>query len=223
MHPPQPPVPLPTSRSLPIFPRIPAEATILADSGPRGYPRRHTTARVEQREISWPRKKRRRTRPATPSRGDRRSRRALPPRRRLPWKDSCGSSPPRRGKLRSPLAIAQEIADLAWEAPRPQEQAELARQALSVSPDCADAYVILANQAASRDQARQLLEEGVAAGQRAIGSKTFETIDGPLLARSTDSPLHAGPAGAGPMPVGVGPAGPGGRALCGNAAAESQR
>jgi tetratricopeptide (TPR) repeat protein len=83
-----------------------------------------------------------------------------------------------RGKLRSPLAIAQEIADLAWEAPRPQEQAELARQALSVSPDCADAYVILANQAASRDQARQLLEEGVAAGRRAIGSKTFETAAG---------------------------------------------
>jgi tetratricopeptide (TPR) repeat protein len=84
-----------------------------------------------------------------------------------------------RGKrLRSPLAIAQEIADLAWEAQQPQAQAELARQALSVSPDCADAYVILANQAASRDQARQLLEEGVAAGQRAIGEPTFEKTAG---------------------------------------------
>jgi tetratricopeptide (TPR) repeat protein len=83
-----------------------------------------------------------------------------------------------RGKPRNPLAVAQEIADLAWEAPRPQEQAELARQALSVSPDCADAYVILANQAASRDQARRLLEEGVAAGQRAIGPTTFETSTG---------------------------------------------
>ena len=83
-----------------------------------------------------------------------------------------------RGKPRSPLAIAQEIADLAWEAPRLQEQAELARQALNVSPDCADAYLILANQAASRDQARQLLEEGVAAGRRAIGQKTFEKSAG---------------------------------------------
>jgi len=83
-----------------------------------------------------------------------------------------------RGKTRSPLAIAQEIADLAWQAPRLQEQAELARQALSVSPDCADAYVILANQAVSREQARQLLEEAVAAGRRAIGSKTFETTTG---------------------------------------------
>ncbi len=83
-----------------------------------------------------------------------------------------------RGKTRSPLAIAQEIADLAWEAPRPQEQVALARQALSVSADCADAYVILANQAASRDQARQLLEEGVAAGRRAIGSKKFDAATG---------------------------------------------
>jgi tetratricopeptide (TPR) repeat protein len=83
-----------------------------------------------------------------------------------------------REKLRSPLVIAQEIADLAWEASRPQEQADLARQALSVSPDCADAYVILANQTVSRDQAQQLLEEGVAAGQRAIGLKAFETSMG---------------------------------------------
>ncbi len=83
-----------------------------------------------------------------------------------------------REKSRNPLVIAQEIADLAWDVPQPQKQAELARQALNVSPDCADAYAILANQAASRDQARQLLEEGVAAGQRAIGSKIFETSTG---------------------------------------------
>jgi tetratricopeptide (TPR) repeat protein len=83
-----------------------------------------------------------------------------------------------RRKARSPLAIAQEIADLAWETSAPQEQAELARKALSVSADCADAYVILANQEMSRDQARQLLEEGVAAGQRAIGLKAFEATTG---------------------------------------------
>jgi tetratricopeptide (TPR) repeat protein len=85
---------------------------------------------------------------------------------------------PRGKKPRSPLALAQEIADLAWETPQPQEQLDLARQALSVSPDCADAYVLLANQATSRDQARQLLEAGVAAGQRAMGAKTFEASTG---------------------------------------------
>ena len=84
-----------------------------------------------------------------------------------------------RGKRRlNPLAIAQELADAAWEAARPQDQVELAQQALSVSADCADAYVILANQAPSRQQARQLLEEGVAAGARAIGTRDFETAAG---------------------------------------------
>ena len=84
-----------------------------------------------------------------------------------------------RGKRhRSPLAVAQELVDSAWNAARPQEQIALARQALSVSPDCADAYVILANQAESRQQARQLLEEGVAAGARVIGTKDFEAVAG---------------------------------------------
>ena len=62
-------------------------------------------------------------------------------------------------------------------------------------------------------------------GRRPAGDRPedLRDLDRPFLARSTDSPLHAGPAGVGPMPVGVGPAGPGGRALCGNAAAEPQR
>ncbi len=79
---------------------------------------------------------------------------------------------------RSPLAIAQDIADAAWEAARPQDQVALAERALSVSADCADAYVILANQAPSRQRARQLLEEGLAAGARAIGKETFEAVIG---------------------------------------------
>ena len=84
-----------------------------------------------------------------------------------------------RGKAhRSPLAMAQEIADAAWEAARPQDQAALAQHALSVSADCADAYVILANQAPSRQKARELLEEGVAAGARAIGKENFESAAG---------------------------------------------
>ena len=84
-----------------------------------------------------------------------------------------------RGKRhRSPLSIAQEIADAAWEAAQPQEQMALAQHALSVSPDCADAYVILANQSPSRQQARELLEEGVAAGARAIGTQEFKSSTG---------------------------------------------
>ena len=85
----------------------------------------------------------------------------------------------RRRKARlSPLAIAQEIADAAWEAARPKDQVALAEKALSVSADCADAYLILANQAPSRQMARQLLEEGVAAGARAIGNENFAAAAG---------------------------------------------
>src|SRR5262249_11735465 len=41
-------------------------------------------------------------------------------------------------------------------------------------PDCADAYVLLAEHAASRSEALRLFEEGVAAGRRALGEGAFE-------------------------------------------------
>jgi tetratricopeptide (TPR) repeat protein len=50
----------------------------------------------------------------------------------------------------------------------------LAREALAISPDCADAYLLLAEEtAASADEARELLEQGVAAGERALGQEPF--------------------------------------------------
>ncbi len=52
---------------------------------------------------------------------------------------------------------------------------DLARQALTISPDCADAYLLLAEEAASSlEEARELLERGVAAGERALGPEPFE-------------------------------------------------
>jgi hypothetical protein len=39
---------------------------------------------------------------------------------------------------------------------------ELAHEALALWPDCVDAYVLLAQAAASLEEARELLEEGVA-------------------------------------------------------------
>jgi tetratricopeptide (TPR) repeat protein len=54
-------------------------------------------------------------------------------------------------------------------------RAALARQALAISPDCADAYLLLAEEtAASLEEARRLLEQGVAAGERALGPEPFE-------------------------------------------------
>lgn len=51
----------------------------------------------------------------------------------------------------------------------------LARQALEISPDCADAYLVLAEETVSTvEEARELLEQGVAAGERALGPEPFE-------------------------------------------------
>jgi hypothetical protein len=57
-------------------------------------------------------------------------------------------------------------------------QTALARQALAVWPDCADAYVLLAGQAPTRQEALRLYEQGVAAGERAIGPQAFRDAVG---------------------------------------------
>ncbi len=65
----------------------------------------------------------------------------------------------------------------AFEAPE-GEQLDLARQAIGISPDCADAYVLLAENAETADEARKLYEQGVAAGERALGSEAFTEHEG---------------------------------------------
>jgi tetratricopeptide (TPR) repeat protein len=74
-----------------------------------------------------------------------------------------------------PLARAQDLIYDAFEAPTKRERVRLARQALKISPDCADAYGILAGETARTPlAARKLLEQGVAAGERALGPEAFE-------------------------------------------------
>lgn len=74
----------------------------------------------------------------------------------------------------SPLEEAQSIMYDAWSVQGPR-RIRLARKALSTSPDCADAYVLLAEETAhSLEQARDLYTQGVAAGERALGPDAFE-------------------------------------------------
>jgi len=73
----------------------------------------------------------------------------------------------------TPLENAQDLVYRAVEA-RGRRRTQLARKALELSADCADAYVLLAEQAASPEAARDLYAQAVAAGERALGPLTFE-------------------------------------------------
>lgn len=73
----------------------------------------------------------------------------------------------------TPLEKAQDLVYRAFEA-RGRRRTQLARMALELSADCADAYVVLAEQASDPETARDLYTQGVAAGARALGPRTFE-------------------------------------------------
>ncbi len=75
----------------------------------------------------------------------------------------------------TPLEQAQELIFDAWEEPDAARRIGLARQALRLSRDCTDAYVILAEEAAgSPEESRELYRLGVAAGERVLGKGLFE-------------------------------------------------
>jgi tetratricopeptide (TPR) repeat protein len=71
-----------------------------------------------------------------------------------------------------PRYRAEDLIYEAWQTAGPR-RVKLARQALELWPDCADAYVLLAQAASGLERARELLEEGVAAGERAVGRRVF--------------------------------------------------
>jgi len=74
----------------------------------------------------------------------------------------------------TPLEQAQDLMYEAWEASGSRRRVKLARQALEISEDCADAYVLLAESAGRLKEARDLYEKGVKAGERALGPEAFE-------------------------------------------------
>ena len=101
----------------------------------------------------------------------------------------------------TPLSQAQALMYRAFEEPDEQRRVRLAKDALAISTDCADAYVLLAEHATSRKEARRLSEQGVAAGERALGGRSLSTGCGPLLGPSRNQALYACAAGAGARPL----------------------
>jgi tetratricopeptide (TPR) repeat protein len=73
----------------------------------------------------------------------------------------------------TPRDKAQDLVYDAWEERSAERRAGMARQALELWPDCADAYCVLAEIAGSTAEERRLLEAAVAAGERAIGPEPF--------------------------------------------------
>jgi len=79
------------------------------------------------------------------------------------------------GRVRTPERDqAQELAYDAMDEADPDRAAVLARQALALDPECADAlYVLALNAAPSREEQIQLLGQAVTAGERALGGPRY--------------------------------------------------
>jgi tetratricopeptide (TPR) repeat protein len=73
---------------------------------------------------------------------------------------------------RTAMERAQDLAYAAVEAGG-RRQLQLLRKALEISPDCADAYVLLAERERAPEKARELYAQGTAAGERALGPQRF--------------------------------------------------
>ena len=73
----------------------------------------------------------------------------------------------------TPLDRAQELCFRAFDT-HGRRRVQLAREALEVCPDCADAYVILAEQGGTLEAELDYYTKGIAAGKRALGAEAFE-------------------------------------------------
>jgi tetratricopeptide (TPR) repeat protein len=69
---------------------------------------------------------------------------------------------------------AQDLIYDAVEKEDPELRVKMAHKALAIWPDCADAYVLLAENALSLKEELEMYERGVAAGERALGPKIFQ-------------------------------------------------
>jgi tetratricopeptide (TPR) repeat protein len=78
----------------------------------------------------------------------------------------------------TPIERAQEKMYEAWDATG-KRRVKLTEEALEISPDCADAYVLLAEETArSPEAALKLYEQGMQAGERALGPEAFQEAVG---------------------------------------------
>ena len=87
----------------------------------------------------------------------------------------------------TPLEQAQDLAYQAVEA-RGRRRIVMARKALELSPDCADAYGILAEAATDAERACEIYAQAVAAAERALGPEVFAERAGEFWGDITTRP-----------------------------------
>ena len=76
------------------------------------------------------------------------------------------------------IAKAQEVMYEAWDRATSRSRIALAHKALAISPLCADAFNLLAEEAATPAEARDLYARGLDAGELALGPEGFEEYEG---------------------------------------------
>jgi|GEM_PF-657252 len=90
-------------------------------------------------------------------------------------------------EIPEPLQQAQIIVAEAWEARTKAKRVELAKKALDINPDCADAYLVLAHEAKKDDEKGEYLRQAVEAGKRIIGDK-FDSLVGKFWSDNETQP-----------------------------------
>lgn len=97
---------------------------------------------------------------------------------------------------KSAVEFAQDIMYEAWEAESKKERIKLAKEALSISLDCADAYNLLAEEdAGTLEEAKDLYQKGVEAGRRGLGEKIFKEGGGNFWGYTQTRPYMCSRAG----------------------------
>lgn len=85
-------------------------------------------------------------------------------------------------------AEARSLLDAARRSGDREERVKLARQALEVAPECADAYLFLGDEAESRIEALQLYEKALEVAENALGPNQFENHRGSFWEREETRP-----------------------------------
>lgn len=86
---------------------------------------------------------------------------------------AVGAKPPE-----TPQGQAEAIVLQALDVTDKRKRASLARKALEISPDCTDAYILLAELAKTRKEAMEFYRQGVEAGERSLGADYFKNEAG---------------------------------------------